>query len=782
MRELKLKYVIELASNLGAKSRSEAQVLEDAQRRMNQSISRTADQVMGLERAITKIGHNSSTERQIGYLQRLGQAADAAGAKVLKAKQAMARGMDAMPEKFGEVAGGYYGAKTMMAPPINAFAALESATQDLRISMTDAKGKVSADFEKISIEAGKLGNQLPGTTKDYMMAARALQTQGVKGDVIANGGLQASSYVGALLDMNQAQSAEIIAKLREAHSLKADELVDAADLVQRGFFGFGIKPQDYLETAKYAASTYNTMGITGRLPMKETLAIQGMAAGVGLDGSSFGTNYAMMLRRTGEIDTRMNKKSKEAKEIKEMLGEHGIDMNFYNEKGQFGGNRNMLEQLAKLRKLNPLEQQKVLTRLFGVEAGRPAQILVQKGLEGYDEALKTIDNQASLDQRIGMKMETLSSKLESLRGTLENVLAKMGTQAGNALKPISDGANSLLGGSIGKFFEANPAAGTAGILAGGAAGALLLGRFGRAGGALVKSLIARGAPAAGALPAALPAAAPLVWPTLPAAAGAVAGGLAPAAAHGGAAAVGASAAGTALAQGAAARAAPALSAAATAGKLLKFGGITAGIGGVLEGASILADEKADKGRDLTRVGLTGGMGVVGGALSGAAVGSVLPGIGTIIGAIVGGVGASLGSGALFDLIWEKKAAPGGVLGSAPLPQSAMPRYGQLPQEAWPMGLGMPSAPAAWGGEGRGAARAQVAMGAAPALDFLRITAPQMAAQMAQPGKTSEIKIGDGILNLNVRISDERVSVVPSVAQQPSLIRINAGSTNPGGYR
>lgn len=523
MRELRLKYIIDLVSNVGAKATADAKTLQQAQEVMNRAITGTNDKFLdynklallagkntstmqeiitgatnkfaALDRALAHVGNNTSIERQVGYLQRLGQAVDAAHARAQKLRTSLAQGIENAPAAFAYGAGGYYGARTVMAPPLRAYSSLESATQDLRIAMTDAKGQVSKDFDKISAEAVKLGNQLPGTTKDFMLAARALVTQGVPTSVAANGGLRASSYVGALLDIDQARSAEVIAKLREAHGLKDDELVPMADLVQRAFFGFGIKPQDYLETAKYAAPTFSTMGITGLAKTRETLAIQGMAANVGLENSSFGTNYAQMLTRLSQIEPRLAKKSKEAKEIKAMLGEHGISMSFYGEQGQFLGNKNMLEQLAKLRGLNPLEQTRTIHTLFGTEGGRPAQIMVQKGMEAYEAALKTIDNQANLDTRITMRMETFAAKLEALSGTITNVMAKIGSQMGEGLKAPMDKANEVIGGPVGAFFDAHPTAGTVGLLGAGGIGAWLTARFGA--GAL-KMLLGRGAVAAGA--------------------------------------------------------------------------------------------------------------------------------------------------------------------------------------------------------------------------------------------------------------------------------------------
>lgn len=671
MRELKLRYFLDLVSNVGAKSQADAKLMQQAQEAMNAAIVGTnnkfldynklallagkntglmqevitgaTNKFVALERALDHVGRNTSLERQVGYAQRLAGAYDAAKVKATALRQVVAQGIGNAPERFAELAGGYYGARAVVAPPVRAFSNLESATEDLRIAMTDATGKVSDEFDKIRAEAVTLGNQLPGTTKDFMRAARALATQGVPNSVVANGGLRASSYVGVLLDLQQEQAAETIAKLREAHGLKDSELVPMADLVQRGFFGFGIKPQDYLETAKYAASTYNTMGITGLAQARETLAIQGMAANVGLEGSSFGTNYAMMLRRLGEVENRKNKNSKEAQEVRAMLGEHGISMQFFNDQGVFGGNVNMLQQLAKLRALNPLDQQKVLTRLFGVEAGRPAQILVQKGLEGYNAALSTINNQGNLDQRIAIKMDTFAAKLEALGGTVENLGAAMARQIGLLSKPAMDGLNNLIGGPVQGFFERNPTAGTVGIGAGAGLSAWLTARFGSS---AVKALMTR-------------------------------------------VGVGAAAAG---AQG------------------------TAGAGAAAAGAGV--------------------------ALPAATVGA--------------GLFAGWQSWRLLDAfqqLHEAKTRQGVTLS----PYARRRLAGQA--EPGPLDLSQAGMPG----------------------DYLTLTTPGGGLQSLAPGRQADIKVGEGRLDVMVRVTDERVSATTSVAQPLSLVKLNPGNTNPAGY-
>lgn len=74
-----------------------------------------------------------------------------------------------------------------------------------------------------------------------------------------------------------------------------------------------------------------------------------------------------------------------------------------------------------------------------------------------------------------------------------------------------------------------------------------------------------------------------------------------------------------------------------------------------------------------------------------------------------------------------------------------------------------------------------AFGNVPGLDMLTLTAPGAMPMQLTTGRMTEVKVGEGTLAIDVRVTDERVSATPSVMRPLSLIRINPGATNPGGF-
>lgn len=208
--------------------------------------------------------------------------------------------------------------------PVSAYARLDDATTDLQVTMLDRTGKIGDGFAEIKRQAVELGNVLPGTTADFMGVGTALMEQGTALETVLKGGLKAASNLGVVLKLPPAQAGTMVAKLREAYGLADNELEKMADLTQRAKFAFGMMPQDLEIAASYSGATFNILGLKGLDNARKLLALQGLGAGVSLEGSSWGTNLSMLLSRTADSKDRLQKNSKEMKAVNADLREAGI--------------------------------------------------------------------------------------------------------------------------------------------------------------------------------------------------------------------------------------------------------------------------------------------------------------------------------------------------------------------------------------------------------------------------------------------------------------------------
>ena len=119
MRELKLKYFIELASNIGQQARSEAQMVEQSQRAMQQAVDKTSGSIRALDSAYARFAAGSATERQIGYMQRLGQGIDQVRQKMRSLAELSVSALQKAPAAAAAAVGGFYAAKTLLDKPMD---------------------------------------------------------------------------------------------------------------------------------------------------------------------------------------------------------------------------------------------------------------------------------------------------------------------------------------------------------------------------------------------------------------------------------------------------------------------------------------------------------------------------------------------------------------------------------------------------------------------------------------------------------------------------------------
>ena len=365
------------------------------------------------------------------------------------------------------------------APVISAvkfFLKEESAETDLKMAMQKSDGSFGA-FETLRKEVIKLGKDLPGTTSEFYRLGKVLKSQGLSDTLLTNGGLNTSAKLNTVMEMGQEQGGEFFAKLIEARGLKESEFAKAADITQRAYFGFGMKKEDMFDSMKYNAPTMNPLGIKGLKNYENAMAIEGMGAQVGLEGSQFGTNFSMMLDQMAAGPKQLAMaKSGMKKVAKDILAKSKIDFEFFDKKGKFKGLEGMVGELEKLKKIKNEQGEAaaliVADELFGAQAKRTALTIAEKGAAGLAANLKLMREQADLDARIATKTATLGAALESLGGVAEHTAAIFGGVFVKDIQAFAKTAQNFLENDFQPWLEKNKdliksvAAVTVGLFAG----------------------------------------------------------------------------------------------------------------------------------------------------------------------------------------------------------------------------------------------------------------------------------------------------------------------------
>jgi len=386
----------------------------------------------------------SAVERQTAALK---QQSDIA-ARMHAARAARDKGLQTRDQIAGAGASTMAAGVAMGMPIIKTvkdFSSVESALTQLKISMMDSSGKISAGFDQIAQKAEDLGGKLPGTTEEFVRMSTMLKNQGMAPEDIINGGLEASAYLSVVMEGEKERTAEIVAKVREAHGLAGDQLPQAADLIKRANTGFGLTEDQIFEAMKYVATDLNAKGMVGNIDyMKQFLAIEGVMAQKGLEGSSFGTNFSHMLKSMAMAENKLvGAKGAEGQYVRGLLEAKNIKFNFFKD-GQFAGFENMVAELEKLKVFSDQDQERILKKLFDTEGMRPALTLLKEGVSGFKEAIATMDAQASLEDRIEISLGTLANTYEAMGGSANKLSTTLGAVLAPTLKETFETVGSVL--------------------------------------------------------------------------------------------------------------------------------------------------------------------------------------------------------------------------------------------------------------------------------------------------------------------------------------------------
>ena len=327
----------------------------------------------------------------------------------------------------GVAAAHAYGAKRLLEKPITAYAQSETASVDLRAAMMKSDGSVSAEYEKINSLATKLGDKLPGTTADFKNLMTMLMRQGVSAQTILGGTGEAAAMLSVQLKKAPDAAAEMTAKLQDATRASEKEMLAIMDQVQRLYYT-GVEDGNILGAFSKLSPALDTLKIKGEAAMKQMGPLVGMLDQAGLSGESAGN--AMRKVFTRMMDT---------KKIAKATKGSGIDLDFTDGKGEFGGFDKMYAQLEKLKSLTTEKRLGILQKIFGDDAEtlQALNTMIEKGKAGYKEFAKKMEAQASLNQRVNEQLGTLTNLWDAASGTFTNFLATMGESVAPELKSLT---------------------------------------------------------------------------------------------------------------------------------------------------------------------------------------------------------------------------------------------------------------------------------------------------------------------------------------------------------
>lgn len=333
---------------------------------------------------------------------------------------------------------------------LKAYADQENAATGLKVAMMQANGEVDNSFETINKLAVGLGNQLPGTTADFQNMMQMLVRQGIPAENILGGVGKATAYLAVQLKKTPEAAAEFAAKMQDATGTASDDMMGLFDTIQKAFY-LGVDDTNMLSFFTKTSSVLKMVNKDGLKAAQGLAPISVMMDQMGMQGESAGNALRKVIQSGLDI--------KKVNGVNKVLQRQklGVNLDFTDGKGSFGGIDKMFTQLSKLRKLTDVKRTGVLKALFGDDAEtlQVVNALIDKGKDGYDQVQQKMNKQASLNKRVEAQLGTLTNLWEAMTGTATNGLAAIGSAFSGDTKNLTIWLGDL-GERFTTFADQNP--------------------------------------------------------------------------------------------------------------------------------------------------------------------------------------------------------------------------------------------------------------------------------------------------------------------------------------
>ena len=303
----------------------------------------------------------------------------------------------------------------VMAGPLMAYAELEDASTRLRSAMMKDGGVMDANFERVNQLAVELGNKLPGTTADFQEMMLTLTRQGVASETILNGVGKSAAYLAVQLRLPYDEAGKMAAKLKEATGVADKDFMAFMDTIARTN-QMGVDAGEMQYAFSRSAGALKSLNLQGLEASKSLSAMYAILIKAGVSGETAGTGMTAVFRGLYDAD-KMAKFNAEAAKL-------GLAFKFQDNKGNFLGIENMMAQFDKMKKLNTDQRMSLVNALTGggADAGF-VDILANKGVAGYNEMVKRMAEQATLQRKVDEQLKTLKATWEATTGTFQNTMA-----------------------------------------------------------------------------------------------------------------------------------------------------------------------------------------------------------------------------------------------------------------------------------------------------------------------------------------------------------------------
>lgn len=228
--------------------------------------------------------------------------------------------------------------------------------------------------DAVALQQIKERGALPGTTADFQNMMQMLVRQGIPAENILGGVGKATAYLAVQLKKTPEAAAEFAAKMQDATGTASEDMMGLFDTIQKAFY-LGVDDTNMLSFFTKTSSVLKMVNKDGLQAAQSLAPISVMMDQMGMNGESAGNALRKVIQSGLSV--------KKIRDVNKVMARQklGVQLDFTDGKGSFGGLDNMFRQLAKLRKLTDVKRTGVLKAIFGDDAEtlQVVNALIDKG-------------------------------------------------------------------------------------------------------------------------------------------------------------------------------------------------------------------------------------------------------------------------------------------------------------------------------------------------------------------------------------------------------------------
>jgi TP901 family phage tail tape measure protein len=307
---------------------------------------------------------------------------------------------------------------------IGTAAVMASADFETTMNSLQVNANASAEsMESLSKLALKMGADTVFSAGEAADAMLELSKGGLTVADIEAGALAATMNLAATEGMALADAATIISNAMNTFEVSAADTNKVVDILAAGAVASTAGVQDLALALKFVGSTANTMG----LPLSDV--VTGIAAlnNAGIDSSTAGTSLNQML--LGLVPT-----TRAASEVMKDLG-----LTFLDSSGNVIPFNQVVERLTTtFQGMDDATRTFSLKKIFGVQGMRAANILIEQGVQGFNDLNTAVTKTGIAADLANARMSGTAGAIEALKGSIDSVLIMLGDVLAPTIQSIAN--------------------------------------------------------------------------------------------------------------------------------------------------------------------------------------------------------------------------------------------------------------------------------------------------------------------------------------------------------